>query len=178
MTELTYAAAKAPPGRAAARVAADPRWLAERALTVARRTALGVLGDSAAADDVAQEVAITALRQAHALRDPDKADAWLHRIAVRSALKEARRGTLRRSAEIARHDRHPPGSTDGLDGVLTLLEGLPTRQRVALTLRYVHDLPDGAIAAALRCREATVRSLLHRGRETLRTRLTDDEVSR
>lgn len=174
----------APPGRPEARAAPasagarldDPEWLAQRALTVARRTALGVLADAAAADDVAQEVAITALRQRHALRDPAATDAWLHRIAVRAALKEARRGTLRAAAERSSHrPRTPP---EELDGTLALLEGLPVRQRAALTLRYVHDLPDEAIAAALRCRESTVRSLLHRGRAALRSQLSPTEVSR
>src|SRR5919198_6669278 len=73
--------------------------VARRALQVARRTALGVLGDAEAAADVAQEVAITAVRRAGSLRDPAALDAWLHRIAVRAALAEARRGRHRREAE-------------------------------------------------------------------------------
>ena len=74
--------------------------VASRALQVARRTALGVLGDREAAADVAQEVAITAVRRAGSLRDPVALDAWLHRIAVRAALREARRaaGAARPSA--------------------------------------------------------------------------------
>ena len=64
--------------------------VARRALHVARRTALGVLGDTEAAADVAQEVAITAVRRAASLRDPVALDAWLHRIA--SAARGAARG--------------------------------------------------------------------------------------
>src|SRR6476661_6505674 len=130
--------------------------VAARALRVARRTALGVLGDPEAAADIAQDVAITAIRRAGSLRDPAALDAWLHRIAVRAAL---------RAAERAGHDPPPPAPDDDLAGSLALLNGLPARQRAALTLRYVHDLPDAAIAAALRCRTGTVRSLLSRGRE-------------
>lgn len=62
--------------------------VAGRALQVARRTALGVLGDAEAAADIAQDVAITAVRRAGSLRDPAALDAWLHRIAVRAALRE------------------------------------------------------------------------------------------
>jgi RNA polymerase sigma-70 factor (ECF subfamily) len=40
-------------------------------------------------------------------------------------------------------------------------------------LRYVHDLPDDAIARALGCRPATVRSLLSRGRDALRETLEE-----
>jgi DNA-directed RNA polymerase specialized sigma24 family protein len=54
---------------------------------------------------------------------------------------------------------------------------MPARQRAALTLRYVHDLPDDAIARALRCRPGTVRSLLSRGRDALRAAMQDDDRS-
>jgi RNA polymerase sigma factor (sigma-70 family) len=48
------------------------------------------------------------------------------------------------------------------------LSRLPARQRVALALRYVHDLSDAEIAAALGCRVGTVHALLSRGRGALR----------
>ena len=136
---------------------------------MARRTALGVLGDREAAADVAQDVAITAVRKADRLRDPAALDAWLHRVAVRTALREAKRGRARRAAELAHHQsRNGWGREDSLGGALALLAGLPARQRAALTLRYVHDLPDDAIGRALGCQPGTVRSLLSRGREALR----------
>jgi DNA-directed RNA polymerase specialized sigma24 family protein len=81
--------------------------VAGRALRVARRTALGILGDAEAAADIAQAVAITAVRRAGSLRDPAALDAWVHRIAVRAALREARR----RAAERAGHDP-PPAALD------------------------------------------------------------------
>lgn len=154
----------------------DRNALAERALLVARRTALGVLGDHAAADDVAQEVAITALRRIDDLRDPAMLDAWIHRIATRRALKDAGRVTRRRAAERRHAAEATPGPSEritarGLGDVLAMLDGLPPRQRAALTLRYVHDLDDAQIAAALGCRGGTVRSLLSRGRDALRSNL-------
>jgi DNA-directed RNA polymerase specialized sigma24 family protein len=148
--------------------------VASRALQVARRTAFGVLGDSDAAADIAQDVAITAVRRAGSLRDPAALDAWLHRIAVRAALREARRVGRRREAERAGHDPPPPHDT-GPAGTLALLEDLPPRQRAALTLRYVHDLSDAEIARALRCRSGTVRSLLSRGRAALRAAIAEAE---
>jgi RNA polymerase sigma-70 factor (ECF subfamily) len=147
--------------------------VAARALQVAHRTALGILGDAEAAADIAQDVAITAVRRARSLRDPAALDAWLHRIAVRAALREARRSGRRREAERAGHDP-PPAADEDLAGSLALLDGLPARQRAALTLRYVHDLPDAAIANALRCRSGTVRSLLSRGRDAVRAAIDED----
>jgi RNA polymerase sigma factor (sigma-70 family) len=48
------------------------------------------------------------------------------------------------------------------------LLALPHRQRAAVVLRYLCDLPDAEIASCLACREATVRSLIHRGLRHLR----------
>ena len=79
--------------------------LAARALAVARSTALGVLGDHAAAEDVAQEVAIVAVQRARSLRDPAKLDAWLHKVAVRKAIDETRKRSRRRTVELTeQHD--------------------------------------------------------------------------
>jgi DNA-directed RNA polymerase specialized sigma24 family protein len=151
---------------------ADSRTdLAARALAVARSTALGVLGDAAAAEDVAQEVAIVAVQRARSLRDPAKLDAWLHKVAVRKAIDETRKRHRRRTVELQEHHDFPADEPHGVGHALALLAPLPPRQRAALTLRYVHDLPDDAIARALGCRPATVRSLLSRGREALRETL-------
>ena len=57
----------------------------EHALRIAKRTAMGVLADREAAADVAQEVAVIALRRHGELRDPAAIDGWLHRTAVRAA---------------------------------------------------------------------------------------------
>ena len=48
------------------------------------------------------------------------------------------------------------------------LAQLPPRQRLALALRYVHDLSDAEIAAALGCRVGTAHALLSRARAALR----------
>ena len=98
----------------AARARTDEELL-ERALTVARRTALGVLGDPEAAADVAQDVAVIVLRRSRFLKDPDRLDAWLHRVAVRAALRERKRGRRRRELEdsltpSARHRPPTPAS--------------------------------------------------------------------
>ena len=92
-------------------------------------------------------------------------DAWLHNVAVRRALKEAKPQPRRRDAEAR---AHRVAAARPARRRARALDGLPPRQRAALTLRYVHDLPDAAIAKALGCRTGTVRSLLSRGREALR----------
>ena len=107
MTTIDHAGALA----ASRADALSDEHVAGRALQVARRTALGVLGDAEAAADIAQDVAITAVRRAGSLRDPAALDGWLHRIAVRAALREARRAGRRRAAERAGHDPPPPAAS-------------------------------------------------------------------
>lgn len=149
--------------------AAEEDALAARALRIATRTAMGVLADREAAADVAQEVSLVALRKRGALRDPAALDGWLHRTAVRTALREARRGRTRAAAErAAAPPEHTSDDRDVAVAAAQILARLPPRQRAALTLRYVHDLDDHAIAAALGCRRGTVRSLLSRGLAALR----------
>jgi hypothetical protein len=54
--------------------------VASRALQVARRTALGVLGDSEAAADIAQDVVITAVRRAGSLREGEPTPEEIARV--------------------------------------------------------------------------------------------------
>src|SRR3954451_19488515 len=97
--------------------------VAARALKVARRTALGILGEAEAAADIAQDVAITAVRRAGSLRDPTALDASVPRTAVRAARPQARRAGRRRAGERAGHDPPPPRHDDALAGSLALLDG-------------------------------------------------------
>ncbi len=73
---------------------------------------------------------------------------------------------------VARARRQPAPeeqvSVLGADELGDALAKLPARQRAAVVLRYYADLPDADIAAALRCRPGTVRSLIHRALADLR----------
>jgi RNA polymerase sigma-70 factor (sigma-E family) len=55
------------------------------------------------------------------------------------------------------------------DQLRRALDLLPDRQRVALVLRYFHDLSDEQTADILQCRLGTVRSLVSRALATLRS---------
>jgi RNA polymerase sigma factor (sigma-70 family) len=132
------------------------------------------------AADVAQEVSVDVLRSLRKLRDPEAFDAWVHRITMRHAMRRLKkeRSTRRTEAPLELLDEEGlRGATPDTDidsrlaarqALVGALSRLPARQRVALALRYVHDLPDPEIAAALGCRVGTVRALLSRGRRSLR----------
>src|SRR6478736_3386011 len=98
----------------------DRTLIAARALSIGRSTALGVLGDAAAAEDVAQEVAIVAIQRARSLKDPAKLDAWLHKVAVRKAIDETRKRHRRRTVELEEHHALPASEQHGTAHALAL----------------------------------------------------------
>ncbi|HEU4738496.1 MAG TPA: RNA polymerase sigma factor [Solirubrobacterales bacterium] len=156
-------------------------WVAERAYTAGLRLATFSLGDPNLAQDVGQEVAIRVLRGLPKLRDADRFDAWTYRICA----AEIKRAAKKRK----RHDWHPyedvehelqveatfPQSLGERDWLIQALAQLSERQRLVLGLHFVYGLNDKEIAAAIRSRRGTVRSLLSRGLARLREQAEADE---
>lgn len=154
--------------------------LARDATRLALRTAAALVESREEAADIAQEVAIDVLSTLDKLRDPEAFDAWVHRITVRRTLRRLKKRRRARANEmplaLLEASEQPP-APEGLDRDTVLaarsaladaLAELPPKQRLALALRYVHDLSDAEIAAALECRTGTVHALLSRGRSALR----------
>lgn len=158
--------------------AAEP--LARRALRMSLRTATAVMRSREDGADVAQEVAVDVLGSLGKLRDPEAFDAWVHRITVRHAMRRLKRERRTRRIEAplgildeeglrgATPDSDVDSRLAARQALVGALSRLPARQRMALALRYVHDLPDAQIAIALGCRVGTVHALLSRGRRSLR----------
>lgn len=154
--------------------------LARRGMRLALQTAAALLESREEASDIAQDVAVDALRSLGKLRDPAAFDAWVHRITVRHTMRRLKHRRRAREAETplallaeaaqppVPQDTDPDTLIDARETLATALTRLPARQRLALALRYVHDLSDAEIAAALGCREGTVHALLSRGRQALR----------
>src|SRR5689334_17185832 len=59
-----------------------------------------ILRDEAAAEDATQEALVAAWRHIRGLRDPERFDAWLHRLLVNACYREADRGRRRQAMEI------------------------------------------------------------------------------
>ena len=62
-------------------------------------TARLIVGDADLAEDAVQDALVAAWRDIRGLRDPDRLDAWLHRLLVRACRHAARRERVRRVAE-------------------------------------------------------------------------------
>lgn len=156
--------------------------LARRALRIALRTAAGMVHNRELANDVAQDTAIEVLRSVQSVRDPLALDAWIQRIAVRRTMRLVKKQRQQTVREVAIHDLpdaaqpltgevpHAAAERRDLAGALAhALAALPAKQRMALTLRYVHDLSYDQIADAMGVRQGTAGALISRAQATLRT---------
>ena len=95
--------------------------------------------------------------------------AYLRRTVVNRSRSHLRRLRVEREAPI---DPQPVVIPGDLDETWQLIQRLPAKRRTALVLRYYLDLSIDDIAEAMDIRPGTVKSLLHRGRETLRKQLS------
>jgi RNA polymerase sigma factor (sigma-70 family) len=118
--------------------------------------------------DCFQEAVISALRAYPDLRDDRNLRGWLFTIAHHKVL-DHHRATARRPLPVP--DVPERGTTDGpaLDDDLWVTVGrLPEKQRGAVALRYLGDLPYADIGVVLGCSEAAARQNVRAGLAALR----------
>ena len=123
------------------------------------------------ADDCFQETFIAALRAYPRLKPDSDLRAWVLTIARRKALDShrARGRRARPVADPAAVSDKPAAASAELEGsVWQAVRELPERQRSAVVLRYVGDLPHREIATAIGCSEDAARRSLHEGLTKLR----------
>ena len=146
-------------------------------------TAHLILRDDGRAEDATQEALVAAWRDLSALRDPDRFDAWLHRLLVRACYREIRRGRHRWTIEVDVDDVVLESSGDRADPALELLDRdqlergfgrLDPDQRIVLVLHYYLGLTLDEAADALGVPPGTIRSRLHRATRTMRAALEAD----
>jgi RNA polymerase sigma-70 factor, ECF subfamily len=139
------------------------------------RLSFAILGDEADARDAAQDTFVTAWRQVGRLRDADRFDAWLQRVAVnaaRMAYRARRRRGIREipSGRIAGVDG-PRATASPADADATILDSamrqLPVEQRSILVLHHLEGQPVTALAEILEIPVGTVKSRLHTARQAL-----------
>jgi RNA polymerase sigma factor (sigma-70 family) len=125
------------------------------------------------ADDCLQETLLSALRAYPRLRPDSNVRAWLLTIARNKAMDSHRSrkrqavpvGAAVDEAGFAEDDVRADGPDEEL---WTAVRELPTKQRAAVTLRFVNDLSHREIATVLDCSEAAARRSLHEGLAKLR----------
>ena len=133
----------------------------------AYRAALLVTGDAAAAEDIAQEAFLAAVRHLDRFDRRRPFAPWLHRIVVNRAIDWTRARKLRAEVELAPSvsaaQRPEPDGT-----VLGRIGDLTPEHRAVVVLRYVLEYTPGEIAELLDLPRGTVHSRLRRGLDRLK----------
>jgi RNA polymerase sigma-70 factor (ECF subfamily) len=138
-----------------------------------------LVGNVDDAQDLTQEAFIKALQRQDQLKDLEKAAHWLSRIATNTAIDFLRRhGRVNfcEIDEIAQPLASAPADSpeqmllraERREYLEAGLESLTDRERTALILRDVEDLPAEEVAAVLNCSKATVRSHIANARTKFR----------
>jgi RNA polymerase sigma-70 factor (ECF subfamily) len=134
----------------------------------AYRTALLIAHDRAAAEDIAQEAFVAALRALPRFDRSRPLRPWLHRIVVNRAIDWARARRLRREVDgEAVPEAAAPEAVEGLGSLGAALAQLSPEHRAVVVMRYLLELTPGEIAAALGLPRGTVNSRLRRGLDAL-----------
>jgi RNA polymerase sigma-70 factor, ECF subfamily len=138
-----------------------------------------ILHDPDQAKDAVQETLVRAWRDMRALRDPDRFDAWLHRLLVNSCLNEAKR--LRRhrfDVELGPLDGPPaPDGASALADRDELDRGfrhLTPEARALVVLHHYLDLPLPEAAAIMGIPLGTAKSRHHRALQQMRASIEAD----
>ena len=137
----------------------------------AYRAAYLVVHDAAAAEDIAQEAFVSAVRALDSFDRRRPFGPWLHRIVVNRAIDWARARALRREvgdeqlAVVPAREEAP--AEDLSNQIMTALAGLSPDHRAVVVLRYVLDYSPGEIAELLELPRGTVNSRLRRGLDAL-----------
>jgi RNA polymerase sigma-70 factor (sigma-E family) len=145
----------------------DERFVDLAALAL--RVAYRIVGNRAAAEDIAQESLARCFvrwRRVHGY-----ADAWVARVAANLALDQARR----RPPPLLTPRNHHASDQVSVDRMelIALLRTLPRRQREVIVLRFLADLPERAVAEHLGCSTGTVKQHTHRALASLRRSFSD-----
>ena len=151
------------------------------------RTAYLIVGDHELADDLLQEALVKAYVAWPRLRDVTKAEGYVRRTMVTTAISWRRRRSFHeRPLELVPEveDADPAERLASHEDVWGQVCGLPPRQRAVLVLRYYEDLSYAATAEVLGCSVGTVASQVSDALSTLRQRvgpksaalLPDDEA--
>jgi RNA polymerase sigma-70 factor, ECF subfamily len=142
----------------------------------AYRAAYLVVHDAAAAEDIAQESFLAAIRALGRFDRQRPFGPWLHRIVVNRAIDWSRARALRREVSERPDEADRSPSSASSDDLVSVLGLLPPEQRGIVVMRYLFEYTPGEIAKMLELPRGTVNSRLRRGLDALAEHL--DEGSR
>ena len=145
----------------------------------AYRAAFLIVHDHAAAEDIAQEAFLAAVRHLDRFDRRRPFGPWLGTIVANRAIdwtrmRAARRESASESPETAAAPEPPPGRYS--EEVLAAMASLSPEHRAVVVLRYLLEYTPGEIARTLELPRGTVNSRLRRGLDVLEARLREAEL--
>ena len=156
--------------RDAARV--EFEWVFRSAYHSVLRTVFVILHDLGRAEEVTQDAFLRLYERWQGVVDIDHPEAWVRQVAVRSAIKQAKRNRMmhvvRQVDETAARDRLPD-----ID-LARAVASLPAQQRAAVALFYLEDRSVQEMAHLLGVSTSTAKQHLHRARARLAEVLAED----
>jgi RNA polymerase sigma-70 factor, ECF subfamily len=135
----------------------------------AYRAAFLIVHDAAAAEDIAQEAFIAAVRALDRFDRSRPFGPWLHRIVANRSIDWARSRAARREVGLEGAPEPAAAASTGALGeeIVAALAGLPPEQRCIVVLRHLLEYTPGEIAAILQLPRGTVNSRLRRALDRL-----------
>ena len=148
----------------------DPRrtdfeWVFRTTYPAVVRTVFVIVRERGLAEEVAQDAFVRLYERWGGVVDIQQPQAWVHAVAVRMAVRQARR--RRERATVAGVDDRPVDDPVVDVDLHRALGALPPRQRAAVALYYLDDRPVAEIAELLDVSASTVKQHLHRARARL-----------
>ena len=154
--------------------------LAGAAISRLDTTAWLMVRDQERARDAVQNALFRAWRDLPTLRDPDRFDAWLHRLLANACIDVIRRDRRRR-LDVAITDTSPlpvvPDAAAAIadrDEIERAFRRLDAEERAVIVMHHYLDLPLPEVAATLGIPLGTAKSRLYRGLGQMRAALDAD----
>ena len=130
---------------------------------------LGIVGDSASAEDATQEAMLAAIRGLGSFDRRRPFAPWLNRIVANRSIDSLRARSRRREAPLAAELVDQAQSGERLNGDLgSALESLGPRDRAIVVLRHVGEFTSEEVGSMLEIPPSTVRSHLKRALDRVR----------
>lgn len=157
-----------------------------------QRLAISILDDESEADDAAQETFIAALRSLERFRGESSPRTWLTSIAVNICRGRLRKRKIIQTLQSTLQNLHllHLASISPEENALQnesdhrlwqAVDSLDEKHRLAVILRYVHEMSVPEIATVLDISQGTIHSRLHYARKKLQAELgslaTQEEAS-
>ncbi len=153
------------------------RAIVERHAAMVSSVCLSVLRNNADAEDAFQATFFILARKARTVRERKSLGAWLHRVALRSALVARRKRMARPATELPPEETLPESALRKITtraAVSTMheeLDRLPEKYRSVLIACYLEGSSRKEAAARFDLTEAAVKTRLERARRMLRRRM-------